>query len=87
MQALLKAAFKGDVGIREVKSKWVGGGRVWLSEQASSECSVSSGLQSSRGHIRRAVLTVRALMSLLYTSPGKKTRRFSCFIGEGVVLF
>lgn len=39
-----------------------------------SEFSVSSGLRSSRGHVRRAMLTVRALMSLLYTSPGIKNK-------------
>lgn len=54
---------------------WVEAGSG-LSEWAStsSKSSLSSGLRCCRGHVRRAMLTVRTLMSLLYTSPRRKKR-------------
>lgn len=70
---------------------WVEAG-PGLSEWTSttSEFSVNTALRSSRGHIRRAMLTIWTLMSLLYTSPRikkKHKRRFLCLTGAGVPLF
>lgn len=84
-EALLTAAFKREAGIRDAESNQLSGSREWTSTTA--EFSISSELRSSRGHVRRAMLTVRTLMSLLYTSPGMKKTTEGFHVSKELLCF